>query len=264
MTGSGSHINSPPYKDHETRLAALEGNTGAYAPDTWYDTLADIRAVTVHADGDRIGYFPTETVYVYSATATAADDGANYIKPTDVTGAGRWVSDKRFAIVGHTHSQYTEKVPGAVTNNLATWENGSPKDSGVPVANVVVKDGDKQLSTEDYTTEEKAKLASLPTDFDTAFAAKADKMSVETAGDIGKLLVMDADGNPQPTNLTPGEINDAFTDHETRIQELENNPSGGGATIDDNAVASDKTWSSQKINAEISIARAIGAYGIIS
>ena len=57
----------------------------------WPDvaTAAELRAVTDH-DQDEPAKM-AGNLYLYDELATEADDGVNYIKPDNVTGAGRWI-----------------------------------------------------------------------------------------------------------------------------------------------------------------------------
>ena len=59
-------------------------------------TVADFRLRTDHTTGDEIGLILNDSIYVYDSTESSADDGNNYIKPDDVTGAGRWVKNRTY------------------------------------------------------------------------------------------------------------------------------------------------------------------------
>lgn len=195
-----SFTQSPKILNHENRITALESDLGSGAPDNWYDTIADIRDITGYSDGDTVGCYANESVYTFVAAETTSDDGDNYLTPDDITepDPGRWVKQKRFSLVGHNHDDKMDKPSSAQEGRIAVFNDSKEVvDSGKLPSNYVEKDGSKVLSDNNYTDEEKNKLAALPTndDLNTSLGNKMNKITGLVAGDVGNMLTVDSDGD---------------------------------------------------------------------
>ncbi|RGX53764.1 hypothetical protein DWV16_16185 [Anaerotruncus sp. AF02-27] len=76
------------------------------------------------------------------------------------TNSGKKPDD--FADKVHSHTSYALKAPSPTAGNLATLDaNGNPVDSGKVPDDYVLAEAGKGLSTNDYTTAEKEKLAGI-------------------------------------------------------------------------------------------------------
>lgn len=54
-------------------------------------SVSELRSVKRHESGNRIYVTGTSDEYVYDGAATGADDGDLIVKPSDVSGGGRWL-----------------------------------------------------------------------------------------------------------------------------------------------------------------------------
>jgi hypothetical protein len=80
------------------------GNQNASGlPSTWEADTAAIAALTTHEDNMDIGSYADTAIFEYDAASTATPN-ADIIKPNDVTGAGRWIKQKVFTLLGHLHA----------------------------------------------------------------------------------------------------------------------------------------------------------------
>ncbi len=118
LSGSGPYYIRPAIKNNEaisggdesvslrlwtltlygSELVAPGGGGGGGGGSSTTYTLASLRALTPHNNNDlafvRFGTTPGDGVAgprYYDSSSTAADDGNDVIKPTDVSGAGRWI-----------------------------------------------------------------------------------------------------------------------------------------------------------------------------
>ena len=100
------------------------------------DDAAALRAITVYANGLSALLIDQNTAYVYDTTEATADDGYTYIKPTAVTGAGRWVLKTRFADANYIPATNT---PAAAIQTI-DWSLGNIQilDLGSATGNVTL------------------------------------------------------------------------------------------------------------------------------
>lgn len=83
-------------------ITALNGVRNYELPNTGFDKLGDLRTVPLVDNpnwairavalvfGASAAFDGNFFIYAWDATSVVADDGGNYIKPTAITGAGRW------------------------------------------------------------------------------------------------------------------------------------------------------------------------------
>jgi hypothetical protein len=83
-------------------ITALNGVRNYELPNTGFDKLADLRTVPLANSpnwvaravaivfGAAAAFDGSFFFYAWDATSVIADDASNYIKPTAITGAGRW------------------------------------------------------------------------------------------------------------------------------------------------------------------------------
>lgn len=194
----GIFRDSPDIDEILSRIGALEGQMGAATPDTWYDDIPALRAETTHNDGDLAGVLViadgyNNSIYEYDASSSESDNGITVIKPDDVSGNGRWILQVSFALANHTHSEKVEKSGEISPGNFITIDvDGDIADTGYNNASFQEVEDGKGLSSNDYTDEEKAKLAGLPDEIDVD--DKMDKIE-PTAGNEDNLVSIDGEGN---------------------------------------------------------------------
>jgi hypothetical protein len=197
-----SFTQSPKILNHENRITALESDLGSGAPDNWYNTIADIRAITGYSDEDTVGCYANESIYTFDAAETTADDGENYLTPDDIAepDPGRWVKQKRFSLVGHNHDDKMDKPAAAQQGRIAVFNDSKEVvDSGKLPSEYVEKDGDKVLSDKNYSSSDKTKLINLPTndELSTSLGNKMNKITGMVAGDVGKMLIVNSEGQAE-------------------------------------------------------------------
>jgi len=117
-------------------INALNGVRVYELPNTGFDKLADLRTVPLAnaptwveravamVFGAAAAFDGSFFIYAWDSTSVVADDASNYIKPTAITGAGRW----RLIVGSSGGGMFAEFLAG----------NGAPE-------NVVI--GDKQGQT---------------------------------------------------------------------------------------------------------------------
>lgn len=121
-TGTGGTV------DVQLDQIQLQSGTGAIAPSVvsqFVNTIADLRASNLYLSSNfaqTLGYYAIGdgggAGYTWAATNSAADDGGVTIRPTAVSGAGRWI----MTIVNHTVSVKQFGAKGdAITDDLPAF-----------------------------------------------------------------------------------------------------------------------------------------------
>lgn len=193
--------NSPIIKWLKLQVDALLGSLGSTPPD-FENTKTDVRAIVGYNDDDYIGCYENDYVYQFDATEITADNDDTILTPGDIIepAPGRWVKIKSYSLAGHSHSQYAENITGGTENNVVTIGAGDTiKDSGDKLSNYITK---KPAATEGYIPVFGASgdldgEPLNPDDLDpgSAIDDKMDKIDGVVAGDVGKIIAVDAEGN---------------------------------------------------------------------
>ncbi len=191
-----SFYNSKLFQWILQRIGVLETQAGTIPPAEDYNTIADVRAETIHIAEDRIFCLENQLIYIFDETSVAQDDGSLVLKPNDINAEdpGRWIFEQQLALKDHTHDDKADKI---ITPNqtkfLQADLSGNPVEGNYD-ANSFAAAG----HTHEYATAQD--LADLEAEIDAMDAAmddKADKYAVQ-AGDVGKPAVFDANGNCIP------------------------------------------------------------------
>ena len=175
----------------------METEQGTVPPPEDYNTVADIRAETVHVNLDRIFCLENFIIYKFNSASFEVDNGTTVLKPTNITvgNPGRWLQEMQLAPKTHSHSEYANKVADPVqTKFLKSDASGHPVEG---------EQDPSSFATQDHTHEgyatagDLAALESLISDNAEAINNKADKYTV-MSGDVGKPAVFDENGNVVP------------------------------------------------------------------
>lgn len=180
------------------RLGVLETQVGTIPTPEDYNTVADIRAETVHVNADRIFCLENQIIYAFNDASLAVDNGATILKPTNINvgDPGRWLFDQQLALKNHTHADKANVIAAPVqTKFLISNAGGHPVESAYSAASFATAGHNHDSA---YATAQD--LADIQAEVDALEAVtndKADKYNV-LAGDIGKPAVFDANGNVIP------------------------------------------------------------------
>lgn len=191
-----SFFNGKLWQGILTRIGVLETEQGTVPPPEDYNTVADIRAETVHVNLDRIFCLENSIIYKFDSGSMAVDNGTTILKPTNITvgNPGRWLQEMQLAAKTHTHTEYGAKMVAPLqTRFLISDAAGNPVES-TSRAN----DFATVLHSHAYATDEDlATLGTAVDDVVDSLEGKADKYAVQ-AGDVGKPAVFDSEGNVIP------------------------------------------------------------------
>lgn len=191
-----SFFNSKLWQAILQRLGVLETSVGSIPPAEDYNSIADVRAETVHLDGDRIFCLENQIVYIFDDTSTAPDDGSLVLKPTDIDSGdpGRWVFEQQLALRDHTHDDKADKITAPNTTRfLQANSGGNPVEGNYSANSFAAASHTHEYASAGDITNLEAAIDAL----DLEVADKMDKYAVlET--DVGKPAVFDANGNVIP------------------------------------------------------------------
>lgn len=225
--------------DIDGRLTTLEAAGVSLA--SQYNTIADIRAITGYAGGDRAFCLENRRIYEFDATSTLVDNGTTVLRPddTDSGQTGRWLEDVLLAPANHTHADL-QPVPSSYTQgNLAVFDaDGKLVDALKKIADFV-QDPDYVHTDNNYTDAAKGKMANVPANTNSELAAKISKLTGLTSGDVGKMIIIKADGSIELYSQTPQElINSLFGKSDWTGTELD----WSDMTIRNKTLTADETW----------------------
>lgn len=182
-----------------SRIGALEATVGAIPDPDGYSTIADVRAVTIYTDTDRVQCNENNYLYQFDAALTTADNGGTILTPDDITepAPGRWVRLLEYSVVGHNHDTDYQKLITTPTQNRFLFVNAS----GQAIESAYTATSWVASST--YATFLAGAFADLQDQVDTLETAQGDyetdlenKMDVlaPTTGQENEILLTDAAG----------------------------------------------------------------------